>query len=35
MIKATKTIKQVLQRNVPEGSPDYLVSLTRQDWKRR
>jgi prostaglandin-endoperoxide synthase 2 len=33
MINATSTFKQIVQRNVPHGSPDYFVSLTRKGWK--
>jgi prostaglandin-endoperoxide synthase 2 len=33
-IEETKSLKQVLQRNVPAGSPDWFVSLTREDYER-
>jgi len=34
IIKTTKTLSQVLNRNVPEPPQPWFVSLTRQGWKR-
>ena len=34
IIDETESLAQVVQRNLPEGSPQPLVSLTRQDWQR-
>ena len=34
IINETKSLKQMLQRNVPATSREYFVSLTREDWKR-
>jgi prostaglandin-endoperoxide synthase 2 len=33
MINATTTLRQIVQRNVPRGSPDHFVSFTRRDWR--
>ncbi|MDQ3608226.1 MAG: heme peroxidase [Actinomycetota bacterium] len=34
-IATTRTLSDVLQRNVPEGDRPYLVTMTRTDWRRR
>jgi prostaglandin-endoperoxide synthase 2 len=34
IINSTKTLSQVVNRNVPNGPGGYYVSMTRKDWKR-
>jgi prostaglandin-endoperoxide synthase 2 len=34
IIDERPTLAQIVQRNIPEGSPPPLVALTRQGWKR-
>ncbi len=34
IIADTHRVSEVLHRNLPEGSPSYFVSLTREDWRR-
>ncbi|MDQ6777960.1 MAG: heme peroxidase [Actinomycetota bacterium] len=34
IISSTKTLSQILNRNVPYRAGGYFVSMTRKDWKR-
>lgn len=34
LIEDTKSLSEVVHRNLPEGSPTYEVRLTREGWKR-
>jgi prostaglandin-endoperoxide synthase 2 len=34
VIATTKTLSDVLHRNVPESPGRYFVAMTRRDWKR-
>ena len=34
IIKTTTKLSQILNRNVPERTDPYFVSMTRKDWKR-
>lgn len=34
IIEETKSLSELLHRNLPEGAPSYYVSLTREDWRR-
>jgi prostaglandin-endoperoxide synthase 2 len=34
LIEKTSRLTDVLHRNIPPGSPNFYVSLTREDWKR-
>jgi len=34
VIRTTSSLSQVLHRNVPESPGDYVVTMTRRDWRR-
>ena len=34
LIRTTSTLSQLLHRNIPESPGDYVVTMTRSDWKR-
>jgi prostaglandin-endoperoxide synthase 2 len=35
LIAETNSLSDLLHRNLPAGSPRYLVTMTRPDWRRR
>jgi prostaglandin-endoperoxide synthase 2 len=34
VVRTTKTLSDVLNRNVPESPGRHFVAMTRADWKR-
>lgn len=34
LIRTTRSLSDLLHRNLPDASPRYFVSMTRRDWKR-
>lgn len=34
IIEETHCLSEIVHRNLPEGSPSYFVSFTREDWRR-
>ena len=34
IIELPTRLSDLVQRNIPAGSPQYFVSLTRRDWRR-